>query len=412
MTLSENNRVLDHFYLARQPIFNSGGEIWGYELLYRSGPDKQAAEITNQDIATLCVATCGFTQSQEYCDQTKKICINFTEKLILEGAPRGLPTSVTVVEILYDSDPSAELIEQLIELKQEGYIIAIDNYMGVGGQTALLDIADIIKIDILSKTPQEIEDILLGLKSNKALKMAEKVDSRAALQHLRSLGCDLYQGYFFAKPINLRGRKLKSVEVSKFRILQAIEDPELDTETIKEVIKADPNVTLQLLRFLNSAAFGLSVKIESVKHAIHLIGLKRLKYWLRMVVMSELAGKNQTPELYLMSLNRGRFLEELTQQEELKSTNPDTMFLFGMLSLIEPMLEVPIKNIMDELPLADELKSGYIDDDSTYGRFLQLVVALENGDSDRINRLCQEIGVAGASNRAIAWTTAMSQSLN
>ena len=417
MISAENNRILDHFYVTRQPIFNNSGEIWGYELLYRSGPDKQVAEITNQDIATLCVATCGFTQSQEYCDQTKKICINFTEKLILDGAPRGLPASVTVIEILKDIKPSMELIEKLIELKQEGYIIAIDNHLGDGNHKELLDIADIIKIDILGKTKQEIEDIFLGLNSDKALIMAEKVDSREALQQLRSLGCDLYQGYFFAKPVNLRGRTLKSVEISKLRILQAIEDPELDTDTIKEIIMADPSVTYRLLRFLNSAAFGLLAKIESVKHAIQLIGLKRLKYWLKMVIMSDLAGNNQTPELYVMSLCRGRFLEELAQHEQIKSVNPETMFLFGMLSLIEPMLEIPIKNIVDELPLSDEIKSGYMDSDSTYGKYLQLVIALENADSDEIERLSQEMGVsekgvAGASNRSIAWTNTMYQYMN
>jgi len=412
----ENNLIFYHFYVARQPIFNNSGEIWGHELLFRSGSDKQAAEITNQDLATLCVATCGFTESQEYSDQTKKICINFTEKLILEGAPRGLPPSVTVIEIPQNFKSPKELIEILIELKQEGYIIAIDNYVGNDNQKELLDIADIIKIDILGKTTQAIEDIFSGINSNKALKLAIKVDNRKALQYVRSLGCDLYQGYFFAKPVTLRGRTLKSIEISKLRILQSIEDPELVTEKIKEIIMADPGVTYRLLRLLNSAAFGFPVKIESVKHAINLIGLKRLKYWLRMVVMSDLSGKSQTPELYIMCLNRGRFLEELARQGQIKPASPETMFLFGMLSLIEPMLEIPMKNIMDELPLSNAIKSGYLDSDSVYGKYLQLAIALENADSDEIERLCQEMGVsekevAGASNRSIAWTNTMYQSM-
>ena len=417
MIPAENNRIIDHFYVARQPIFNNSGEIWGYELLYRSGSDKQAAEIANQDIATLCVATCGFAQSQEYCDQTKKICIKFTEKLILEGAPRGLPPKVTVIEISQDNQPTKEVIEILIELKQEGYTIAMDGYVGNDHQKILLGNADIVKINIRGKTTQEIEDIFRDLNGNNALKIAEKVDNRESLQHLRSLGCDLYQGYFFAKPVNLRGRTLKSVEISKLRILQTIEDPALDVDTIKEIIMADPSVTYRLLRLLNSAAFGFSVKIESVKHAIGLIGLKRLKYWLRMIVMSDLAGENQTPELYIMGLNRGRFLEELGHHGQIKSANPETMFLFGMLSLIEPMLELPMKKIMGELPLSDEIKSGYVDNDSIYAKYLQLAIALEDADSNEIERLCQEMSVnekevASASNHSIAWTNKMCQSMN
>jgi len=414
---AEHDRIFDQYFVARQPIFNNSGEIWGHDLLFHNGSDKQTAEITNQDMATLCVATSGFTESQKYCDQTKKICINFTEKLILEGTPRGLPPSVTVIGIPGKVKPSGQLIEILIKLKQEGYTITIDDYTGDDNQRKLLEIVDIIKIDISGKTTQKIESIFSGINADKALKLAEKVNNRAALQQLRSLGCDLYQGYFFAKPVNLRGRTLKSIEISKLRILQAIEDPELITETITEIIKADPSITYRLLRLLNSAAFGFSAKIESVKHAISLIGLKRLKYWLRMVLMSDLSGKNNTPELYTMAFNRGQFLEELTQLGQIKSANPESMFLFGILSLVEPMLEMPMRNIMDELPLSDEIKSGYIDGNSIYAKYLQLTIALENADSDEIERLCQQLGVsekavAGASNRSIAWTNTIDQHLN
>lgn len=416
MVLTENNRTFNHFYVARQPIFNNAGETWGFELLYRSGSEKQAAEMENQDIASLCVATCGFTQSQEFCDQTKKICINFTEKLILEGAPRGLPPSVAVIKLLENVTATEEMVKMLVELKQEGYNIAIDAHAAIDNQKDFLDIADIIIINVLEKTTQEIEDILRGINSNEALKLAVKVDNRETLQHLRSLGCDLYQGYFFAKPVNLRGRILKSPKISKLRILQAVEDPAFDVETAKEIIATDPSITYGLLRLLNSAAFSFAVKIESVIHAIRLIGLKHLKYWLRMVIMSDLSDNHQTPELYMMALNRGRFLEELAQHEQIRSANQETMFLFGMLSLIEPMLEIPMSNIMDELPLADEIKSGYIDSDSIYAKYLQLTIAVENADSAEIERLCEEIGVnekevADASNRSIAWTNTIYQSM-
>lgn len=416
MVSTENNRTFNHFYVARQPIFNNAGETWGFELLYRSGSEKQAAEMENQDIASLCVATCGFTQSQEFCDQTKKICINFTEKLILEGAPRGLPPSVAVIKLLENVTATEEMVKMLVELKQEGYNIAIDAHAAIDKQKDLLDIADIIIINVLEKTTQEIEDILRGVHSNEALKLAVKVDNRETLQHLRALGCDLYQGYFFAKPVNLRGRILKSPKISKLRILQAVEEPAFDVETAKEIIATDPSITYALLRLLNSAAFSFAAKIESVIHAIRLIGLKHLKYWLRMVIMSDLSDNHQTPELYMMALNRGRFLEELAQHEQIRSANQETMFLFGILSLIEPMLEIPMSNIMDELPLADEIKSGYIDCDSIYAKYLQLTIAVENADSAEIERLCAEIGVnekevADASNRSIAWTNTISRSM-
>jgi c-di-GMP phosphodiesterase len=408
----KNPNLFEHFYVARQPIFDNTGQIWGYELLFRSGPNKQSSEITNQEIATLSVATCGFALAQGYCDQTKKICINFTEKLILQGAPHGLPPTVTVVEVLEDIQPTQEVYEKLIELKQAGYLIAIDDYVGNTNQKELLSIADIIKIDILSKTTREIENIFQSLHNNKSLRLAEKVENREILEHLRTLGCHLYQGYFFAKPTNLRGRKLKPIESSKLRVLRAIEDANANEDTIKELIMSDPTIAYRLLRMLNSAAFGFSVRIGSVPHAMRLIGFKRLKYWLRMVVMSDLISKKKSNELYIMALNRGRILEELAHQIPKMPSDPDTMFLFGMLSLLDVMFDMPMKDLIDEMPLPEELKSGYLDSRSLLWRYLQLIIALENADSTSIKGICQDIGVdekdvAIASNRSIAWTSAM-----
>ena len=416
MNLPENNRLFNYTYLARQPIFNNAGSIWGYELLYRSGLDKQEAEISDEDIATLCVSTCGFIQSQAFSADMKKICINFTEKLILEGAPRGLPSSVTVIEIKGDIRKISRMMPILTELKQEGYTLSVNFSEPVESLKDLYDIADIIKIDIHGKEIKEIQNIFSAISRFKTLKIAEKVDNREIMKDLRSLGCDLYQGYFFAKPVNLHGRTLKQIEVSKLRILKALENPLLSVQDLSEIITPDPGITYQLLRFINSAAFGFSAKVASIQHAINLIGAKRLKYWLRMVVMSDLSHNNDMPELYLMSLTRGKFFEELAGRGLVQGSSPETMFLFGLLSLIEPMLEVSIDNVLDQLPLADNLKSGYTDRNSTFGKYLQLVVAIENSDTEKIKRLCGEMGLKAkavivASNQALAWTNTIYQAM-
>lgn len=214
----------------------------------------------------------------------------------------------------------------------------------------------------------------------------------------------------------MRGRTLKSTQISKLRILQEIEQPELDVDAIKDCIKADPSVTYRLMRFLNSSAFGFHVKIESISHAIRLIGIKHLKYWLRMAIMADLSGPGKTPALYFMGLNRGRFLEELAQYAKAASLDPDSMFLFGMLSLMEPMLDVPLETVIGKLPLSDEIKSGLFEPASLYGMYLQLILAIENADTPTVEGLCREIQidrkwVAVASSRAMAWTCQMSQAM-
>ncbi len=223
MTTPSDVTVYDHFFVARQPIFYGNGQIWGYELLFRSGPSFNFAEMDDEDRATFSVATCGFIRSQEDLDQTKKICINFTEKALLQGAPLGLPPTVTVIEVLEDVTHSDQVLEQLIRYKQDGYMIAIDDFEGSTDIDELLNVADIIKIDVLNKSVDEIARICGSIKNVKALKIAEKVENRELLKEFKDLGFTLYQGYYFSKPELLSGKTIGTTEVSKLRILQALE---------------------------------------------------------------------------------------------------------------------------------------------------------------------------------------------
>lgn len=407
MNQKTSESIFDHFFVARQPIFLEHGKIWGYELLFRGGPEVNQANIVDADLATFIVSTCGFIRTQEDLDQSKKVCINFTERALFDGAPRGLPPTVTVIEVLENIQPSERLIEALIGYKQEGYLIAADDFEGNADIHEILELADIIKVDLLHKSIDDIRRICDVLGANKALKIAEKVDNREIIPVLKELGFTLYQGYFFAKPEILTGRTINSTQVSKLRILQVIEDPAADTAIIEKVVMSDPSITYRLLRFLNTAAFGFSRKIDTIRHAIVLLGLNRIKSWLRMVILSDLIGK-KTPELYSMALVRGRLLEELFKEDQIRIKNAEIMFLFGMLSLIEPMLEMPLEVILEHLPLSEDLKAGYLQPDSLFNRYLQLLVALEYADTDRITHLSRTLGIderklAEASVRSIAW---------
>ena len=408
--------LFEYFYVARQPILDNQNRTYGYELLFRTGADKNVANITDQDHATLSVATSGFIKSQESLDQSKKIFINFTENLILEKAPRGLPPEVTVIEILEDIIPTEALIKEIKSLKEDGYIVAVDDFEGSDVQEAFLDIADIIKVDILNKTEDEIREIYAKIEDKKAIKLAEKVDSLEMYNFLKGLGFDLYQGFYFAKPENLTGKKLRSGQISKLRILNVINDPDLTPKALIDIIAVDPGITYQLLRFINSAAFGLTIKIESVNHAVSLLGMKQLKYWIRMAVMSEMMGDQQTPELYFMALNRGRLLEELANDGFIKGISPDSMFLFGMLSLIDVMLGVPLKEVLDELPLSEDLIEGYRDETSHFNKYLQLVRAIEMADTAYLEMICMALNipeqkVAEASVRSTSWTSSVASSM-
>lgn len=411
MTEALAKEIYDHFFVARQPIFFQNGQIWGYELLFRSGPQFNVADINDQDLATFSVATSGFVRSQEDLDQTKKISINFTESLLLQEAPHGLPPSVTVIEVLENVLPSQRIVDLLIQYKQEGYLVAIDDFEGREDIGDMLNIADIIKVDVLNKNAEEVAAICAIIKGNKAIRLAEKVESREMLADLKALGFSLYQGYYFAKPELLSGRKIGSTEISKLRVLQALEDPNVAAQDLEKAIAADPSITYRLLRFLNSAAFGFSIKISSIRHAVTLLGIKRLKNWLRMVILSDLLG-NKTPELYVMALNRGKLLEELVAEGQLQRENAETLFLFGLLSLMEPMLDTPMVDLVDQLPLPDDIKKGYLDQQTIYNKYLKLLSALEHSEPQTIRQLCTELNLAEkvlaeVSLRSMVWANNM-----
>ena len=384
----------DYFYVAKQPILDREQRTFGYELLFRSGLQKTTAEIKNADFATGDVVTYGFVKTQEEINQSKRIFINFTESLILEGTPRALPASVIVIEVLENITSSPEILDELLKLKQEGYLIAIDDYdKSHVKDEALLNIADIIKVDVLGKSEDEIALIFNQIKDKKALKLAEKVESRSSFEYLHGLGFDFFQGFFFARPQNLVGKKIHASQSSKVRVLAAVNDVDLDTEKIIDLVNTDPSITYRLLRLLNSAAFGFSMKIESVRHAVVLLGNSRMRYWLRMIILSDLNANNHPDELLLLALVRARMLEELTDQGHIPNYHPETMFLFGMLSLIDVMLNTPFDVIFKKLPLSQDFKTGYQRLDTELGRYLGLLISLENNNAQQVAEYCTDLSI-------------------
>ncbi len=402
----------ESYFVAKQPILDRDLTTYGYELLFRSALEVDRAIIDDPDMATINVVTCGFIKSQEELSQSKKIFINFTEDLLLKGAPRALPPSVTVIEVLETTRFSDKLFDKLIEYKQEGYLLAVDDYSLHVTPRTFLDIADIVKIDILNNGQKELADILDSLENCKALKLAEKVDGGASFRSLQSLGFDLFQGYFFARPENLEGRKIRSSQASRIRVLAALQQTRLETTQIVEAITSDPGIAYRLLRLLNSAAFGFSMKIESIQHAVVLLGSVRIRHWLQMVILSDIACTSHPQELLHLALCRAKTLEELALEGSIVGQRAEKLFLFGLLSLLDIMLDMPFPEIFRDLPLSADFQKGYLDPSSRMGHYLQLLHAFEQNNISAMIENCSDLeleprAMMEASIRAHAWTEAV-----
>ena len=406
----------DSYFVAKQPILDVDLSTYGYELLFREALEDEQAKIEDPDTATISIVTRGFIKSQEELRPNKRVFINFTENLLLAGAPRALPPAVTVIEILETTQFSDRLFEELIRYKQEGYLLAIDDYSLQMTPNAFLNIADIIKIDILNTPSEEVEQIIDSLKNSKVLKLAEKIDNGASFRALQNLGFDLYQGYFFARPENLEGRTISSSQAARIRILSVLQQPHVETAQIVEAITSDPGITYRLLRLLNSAAFGFSMHIESIQHAVVLLGKVRIRHWLQMVILSDIAGSKHPQELLHLALSRGRTLEELGREGSIAGINTDKLFLFGLLSLLDVMLEMPFQEIFDDLPLSSDFQAGFLNPDSVMGRYLQLLLSFENNNIHAIMDDCWSLklkprAVMEATIRAHTWTESVLQAV-
>ncbi|BBD09863.1 EAL and HDOD domain-containing protein [Desulfovibrio ferrophilus] len=380
-----------HTYLARQPIFDTRSKVWGYELLFRGGPNAERADISDLDQATLDVAADSTIAAEDFYGSDKKILLNFGEQNILESVPYALPPGQTVIQIPESALASDETIEALRDLVRNGYSIAVDDFEGkvpVGK-----DLADLVIIDTLGKSPAELAPILDKAKEAGALMLAKRVEDMETFSMAKELGFPLFQGYFFKRPELVSGKKLTSHQASRFSLLKAIEQKDPDFEALAKDIQTDVSISYRLLTYLNSAAFSFTQPIQSIKQAIVLLGWKQLRSWLRVIVLTDLQPKGKSSELFFIAVQRGKFLELISHSHDQSKADPDSMFLLGLLSLLEAMLEMPMADIVGKLPLAQDLKSALLGEDTDHAKWLELVRAHEKGKWEDLDHLTDKLGL-------------------
>lgn len=380
-----------HTYFARQPIFDSSSKVWGYELLFRGGPDAERADISDLDQATLGVAAESTVAPEDFYGSDKKILINFGEQNILENVPYALPPGQTVIQVPESALDSEETVSVLKELVRDGYSIAVDDFEG---RTPLTDdLADLVIVDTLGRSAAELAPIVEQARQAGALVLAKRVEDMDAFSMTKELGFPLFQGFYFRRPELIAGRKLTSHQASRFNLLKSIEQQDPDFEALAKDIQTDVSISYRLLTYLNSAAFSFTQPIQSIKQAIVLLGWKQLRSWLRVIVLTDLHPKGKSSELFFVAVQRGKFLELIANSHEKSRTEPDSMFLLGLLSLLEAMLEMPMADIVGKLPLAPEFKSALLGEDTEMAKWLELVRAHEKGKWEDLDQLTDTLGL-------------------
>jgi EAL and modified HD-GYP domain-containing signal transduction protein len=398
-------------FLARQPIFDGDQEVFAYELLYRSDAVNRAT-IADESMATLKVIANSLLIGLEELTAGKRAFINFNRKMLLGKTPLLFPRDILGVEILESVPPDEHILRVCKQFKKSGYYIILDDLILNDEYQPLIDIADYIKIDFRITTAKERKQIIKQLKNLEVTFMAEKVETREQFEEAKKLGCKYFQGYFFQKPDLVKRQEMPGYKVNYLRILKKIHEPMPDFGEVEEIIKRDMSLSYKLLRFINSASYGFKVTIRSIHHALILLGKREVKKWLTIIVMSGI-GRSKPPALMDCAVVRGRFCELIAYHFRLHP-EPSDFFLLGMFSLVDAFLDRPLQEILEELPLEDEITEALLGKESKFTHVLSLVEAFEKAQWDKFAALTVQLNldadtVAPLYVEAVEWSKFMAK---
>ncbi len=395
-------------FVARQTILTGDEKVFGYELLFRDGVENFFRHEDADAASRSTLSTTSLVGLDILCDGRRGF-INCTRDILLKDYITLLPSGQVVVEVL-ESVPADDLvIAACRRLKEAGYMIALDDFVVGDPREPLIELADIIKVDLRVTSQGDAAAMVQRYGPWRCRLLAEKVESREEFIAAKKAGFIYFQGYFFRQPEILTAREIPANRVNYLRMLKAVAQSELDLREIEELVKSEAALCYRLLRYLNSAVFGFGAEIRSIQHAISLLGERELRRWIRLVATLG-AGQEKTTDLVLATLVRARFCELLAPEVPHGNSDP---FLMGMLSLMDSILEIPMHQILESIPIDQETRSILLGGGGPSRRLYQLMLAQESGEWSAVSELSQELhlqesNVADAHWQAMRWARQVS----
>ena len=365
--------------LARQPIFNRKMQVVAYELLCRS--HDLTASGSSGDTASSQVLLHTFTElSIQSVVGKHQAFINFTRTLLITPPP--FDRRQLVVEVLEGQEVDAQMLHSLKSLREQGYTIALDDFVLTDDTRGLIPYADIIKLDVLQLSIEQIKEHLEYLKPFGITLLAEKVETYEMLEFCKDAGFDLFQGYFLARPKVIKGRKITENKQAVLQLLSILHDPDVPLEKIEQLVSRDPMLSYKLLRLVNSAAFALPRTIESLHQAITLLGLNIIKNWVNLLAMANLGDK--PVELSIAALTRARMCETLAATMNGRARR-DTFFTVGLLSTLDAFMDAPLEILLSSISLSTQLNEALLKHLGDEGKVLDIVEHYERAEWDAID---------------------------
>lgn len=367
-------------FVARQPVFTRDLRLFGYELLFRATEADETAEVLDEDAATRQLLMNTFTViGLEHLVGRNPALINVGRDFLLqEAANRSLPTRGVILEVLETVMPDQDVIAAMDTLRNAGVRICLDDFQATSQAFELVDHADIIKIEVEGRPTREIARVVEQVKRPGVRLLAEKIEDRAQFRDCLDLGFHYFQGYFLSRPRTVRGAAIPTSRLPTVRLLAAIQKPELEVGELERIIATDVGLSYRLLRYLNSAYYQLQRPLDSIRQAILYLGLHELRRWASLMAIASVDDKPS--ELISMLTVRARMCELLGH--ELHAGDGDTFFTVGLFSGLDAVLDVPLSEVVAELPLSRDVHQALLHRQGPAGTVLDCVLHYESGDWD------------------------------
>jgi EAL and modified HD-GYP domain-containing signal transduction protein len=383
---------------ARQAIVDRRGRLSGYELLYRGERDEDGripdAEHATCQVLIGAFAEVGFASAVGHSDAY----INVTERFLREVDPLPLDPSNTVLELLEDAQTSPALLDRLQALRAQGFRVALDDFRPTAVSQQLLEAADIVKVDLRLHERAKTEWLIGQLVARGLTVVAEKVEDEHEFEWSRAAGAGLFQGYFFCKPVELAGEELKAASLARLRAAAGLTAPNAGIEEIEAAVKTDPDLSLRLLRYLNSAALSLRHTISSIQQGIVLLGPRAIRQWALVLLIGGI-GEQRGP-LLATALARARTCELIAHAKG--APDAEAWFSVGLLSISDVLAGAPLERIVAELPLAEDVAAALVRREGPKGHALAAAIACERAQLPQTDRALTLAAYADA----VAWADA------
>lgn len=380
-------------FIARQPVFDRRQRVFAYELFFRAGLESIIVTDEAEHDNTMAIADgCLLVDLKSYTGG-KPAFLKVTRDLLLKGYAALLPMESAVLEIPARMDLDPELIASIQKLSKHGYGLALDDVVeDLPEFGPLLELVNIIKVDFLATDRAQREALLTRFRSQDTQIIAKNLGTQEDFREALDLGYDFFQGHFFRIPPVIENKDIQGLKACYLQVLNEVNGAGFDIPKLEGIIKRDVSLTYKLLRYINSAYFGCRSRVRSVRHALLLLGSKEIKKWSSLVLVTSLAA-DRPHELVIHALIRAGFCEALALGAGLTHRDQE-LFLMGMFSMLESILGQPMDQILESVPVPDDIKEALCGDRNRAREVLECVLAYEQADWERLSHYVSHLGLS------------------